>query len=430
MRTQWTKCLLWLGAATAGLACSTNVAPPVGTTQPGTTLTVAVSQRAVCPKPSTPNTARCYAHILTDAKGNKKKPPEPSSPTGLGATDLQAAYNLPSTGGAGQTIAIVDAQDLPTAESDLATYRSQYNLPPCTSASGCFTKVNQTGQASPLPTADPTGWGEEIALDIEMASAACPSCKILLVEANSQADTDLGAAVNAAVALGATVVSNSYGWSETDANTQTDSTQYYNHPGVLITASSGDQAYDQTSDGPGVSFPAASPFVMSVGGTSLTQSTTTARGWVETAWDDAGSGCSTVFAKPSWQNDTGCSMRTVADVSAVADIEIAFYEDGQWGEVGGTSVASPFVAGVFALVGKSTVAPSFAWENTQDFYDVTSGSNGTCSPTYLCTAGPGYDGPTGWGTPNGEALLAASTGPSGSDAGADAAEDAGPDAGP
>jgi len=398
---------VWLGAF--GLACSASQGTPVGSTTEISTVTQPFTQKAVCATQQKPGMARCYAHVRTDESGNKRRSPPSSSPEGLGPADLLAAYNLPSSGGAGQTIAIVDAQDLATAESDLATYRSQYGLPPCTSASGCFTKVNQTGAASPLPTADPTGWGEEIALDIEMASAACPSCKILLVEANSQADTDLGAAVNTAVSLGATVVSNSYGWSETDPNTQADSTQFYDHPGVLITASSGDQGYDQSSDGAGVGFPAASPFVMAVGGTSLTQSSATSRGWTETAWSDAGSGCSQVFAKPSWQTDTGCAMRTVADISAVADVEIAFYEDGQWGEIGGTSVSSPFVAGVFALLGKTTVDPSFAWTNAQDLFDVTSGSNGTCSPTYLCTAGPGYDGPTGWGTPNGALLAAASS---------------------
>jgi subtilase family serine protease len=357
MRMRLMKPGLCVFGAVIGLACSAT--PPASTTsQRATSASQSASQRAVCKKPSTPNTARCYAHVRTDANDVALAA---TAPTGLGATDLQAAYGIPATGGAGKTVAIVDAQDLPTAESDLATYRSQYGLPPCTTANGCFKKVNQTGTASPLPTADPTEWGVEIALDIEMASAGCPTCNILLVEANSQADTDLGAAVNTAVALGASVVSNSYGWSETDANTQTDSTTYYNHPGVLITVSSGDQGYDQSSDGAGVGFPAASPFVMAVGGTSLTQETSTARGWTETAWSDAGSGCSQVFTKPVWQNDTGCSNRTVADISAVADIEVAEYENGQWLEIGGTSVAWPFLATTFPNEGKSRRETWFLW---------------------------------------------------------------------
>jgi hypothetical protein len=345
----------------------------------------------------------------------------PGLPAGaLGATDLETAYDLPASGGSKMTIGIVDAQDLATAETDLAKYRSYYGLPPCTTDNGCLTKVNQEGHPAPLPTPDPFGWGVEIALDIDMASAACPTCKILLVEANSQAAADLGAAVKTAVAMGADVVSNSYGWSELDPGVASESA-FYDHPGVLILAAAGDQGYDQSSDGMGVSFPAASPYVLAVGGTSLARDAKSARGWTETAWDMGGSGCSTVFAKPSWQSTaTQCKKRMVADISAVADIEIALYEDGAWQEVGGTSVASPLVAGIFARTGNATVLPSFAWEHPADFFDVTSGNNGTCTPDIFCTAGKGYDGPTGWGTPNGAALRTTLR-----DGGADAA-DAGP----
>src|SRR3954466_12622679 len=184
-----------------------------------------------------------------------------ATPSGLGPPQIQSAYKLSTTAGSGRTVAIVDAFDLPTAESDLATYRSQFGLPACTTANGCFRKINQNGGTTP-PAAD-TGWGEEIALDIDMVSAACPLCKILLVEASSPTIANLGTAVNQAVAQGAVAVSNSYGASESSAETSWDNS-YYRHPGVAITASSGDSGY-------GTSYPAASPYVVSVGGTSLTR---------------------------------------------------------------------------------------------------------------------------------------------------------------
>ena len=228
--------------------------------------------------------------------------------SGYGPADLQSAYALPSNLGAGKTVAIVDAYDLPSAESDLGVYRSQFGLPPCTTANGCFRKINQNGGTTP-PAAN-SGWGQEIALDIDMVSAICPQCKILLVEASSASIANLGTAVNQAVAQGAVAVSNSYGASESFSETSWD-TSYYKHAGVAITASSGDSGY-------GTSYPAASPWVTSVGGTSLSRASN-ARGWTETVWSGAGSGCSSTESKPSFQTDTGCSRRTIADVSAVAN---------------------------------------------------------------------------------------------------------------
>ena len=177
-----------------------------------------------------------------------------------------------------------------------------------------------------------------------------------------------------------------------------DDSSYYNHPGIAITASTGDLGF-------GVQFPAASPHVTSVGGTSLSPAAN-ARGWTETAWDGAGSGCSNYEGKPAFQHDAGCSNRTVADVSAVADTDtpVAFYEGGSWMEAGGTSVASPIIAGIYALAGKPTAGTypvGYPYAQAAQLNDVTSGSNGSCSPAYLCTAGAGYDGPTGLGTPNG-----------------------------
>ena len=359
-----------------------------------------------------PGYVRCHAvkNVATNAAGQIQ--PAAAAPGGLNPVDLISAYALPTTGGTGLTIAIVDAMNAPNAEADLATYRSQFGLPACTTANGCFRKVNQSGAASPLPAND-AGWAEEISLDIDMASAICPSCKILLVEATSPTTANLGAAVNTAVALGATVVSNSYGGGESSTDPSTTAS-FYNHPGVLITASSGDGGF-------GVEYPAAATSVLAVGGTHLVRSATT-RGWTETVWGSAantnggaGSGCSTVEAKPSWQHDTGCARRTVADASAVADpatgVSVFDSASGGWLVFGGTSVASPVVASIFALTGHGAATPQYPYANTTQFNDVTSGTNGSCGGSYLCTAVVGYDGPTGIGTPIGSAMAGGVTPP-------------------
>jgi subtilase family serine protease len=327
-----------------------------------------------------------------------------ATPSGYGPADLRDAYALPSTGGDGATVAVVDAYDDPDAESDLATYRSTFGLPACTTANGCFKKVGQDG-GSTLPKAD-AGWAEEISLDLDMVSAICPSCHILLVEARSSSMSNLGTAVNTAVSLGAKYVSNSWGGDESSSDPSYDSS-YFDHPGVAITVSSGDAGY-------GVEYPAASRYVTAVGGTSLRQDSS-ARGWSETVWDGAGSGCSGYDAKPSWQTDSGCSRRTVADVSAVADPStgVAVYDtyggDTGWEVFGGTSVSAPIVASVYALAGtpSSGSSPaSFPYAHTGALNDVTSGSNGSCGGSYLCTGEPGYDGPSGLGTPAGTGAFA------------------------
>jgi hypothetical protein len=326
--------------------------------------------------------------------------PAPGTPSGYGPADLQSAYQLPSsTAGAGQTVAIVDAYDDPTAENDLAVYRSQYGLTACTTANGCFKKVNENGGSTP-PTSN-ASWAQEISLDLDMVSAICPNCHILLVEANSASYADLGTAVNTAASLGANAISNSYGGSESSSETSYDS--YYNHPGHAITVSSGDNGY-------GVEYPAASQYVTAVGGTSLSRASNS-RGWSETVWSGAGAGCSAYEAKPSWQTDTGCSRRTVADVSAVANPNtgVAVYDStsyqGQsgWMVFGGTSVSSPIIASVYALAGNagSVNYGSYPYGHLSSLFDVTSGSDGSCGGTYFCTGETGYDGPTGLGTPNG-----------------------------
>jgi subtilase family serine protease len=337
---------------------------------------------------------------VTDAGG---KPQVTPGPAGYGPSDLQSAYNLTSaaaSAGGSQTIAIVDAYDDPSAEADMGVYRSQYGLPACTTANGCFRKVNQSGGTT-APAAD-GGWSQEISLDLDMASALCPNCKVLLVEASSNSFANLSAAVDRAAAMGATQISNSYGGSEYLGEATDQS--HYNHPGIDITVSSGDNGY-------GVEFPAASQYVTAVGGTTLGRAATT-RGWSESVWSGAGSGCSSYIAKPSWQTDGGCAKRTVADVAADADPNtgVAVYDSyayqgtSGWLVFGGTSAAAPIVAAVDALSGgrsPGTQYGSFPYSNRGFFWDVTSGSNGVCLTAYLCNGVSGYDGPTGIGTPNG-----------------------------
>jgi hypothetical protein len=345
--------------------------------------------------PAGPGQASCFAHVRTDEAGNIVANNNPAGAQGFGPADLAAAYSIPTAIPSNATIAIVDAYDYPNALADVSTYRSNYGLPAL--CSGCFTRVGQTG-TSTFPTQTDAGWQGEMALDLDMASAACPSCKILLVEANSTSTPDLFGAIDTAVRLGATVVSNSWGGGPED---EVD----LNHPGVAIFASSGDGGY-------GVQYPAGSPFVTAVGGTSLTVNTGTTRGWSETVWSGAGSGC-TSNTKPSWQKDTGCAGRTIADVSAVADPDtgVAVYDSGRggWIVLGGTSVASPLVAGIYALTSNGTATGQLSYVLPSEFNDVVSGSNGSCG-TYLCNGGPGYDGPTGNGTPNGRKMLPAVTG--------------------
>jgi len=379
-------------------ACSSAEGPvDTSAAQSSEALGAERSHVAVCADAS-PGTARCHARARTDSNGQietRDQLTPNATVSGFGPADLQSAYNLPSaTAGAGQVIGIVDAFGYPNAETDLATYRTQFGLPPCTTANGCFRKVNQTGGTS-FPRTD-SGWSEEQALDVDMASAICPNCKILLVQASSASFSDLAAAVNEAAALGATVISNSYGGGESSSGLTFESA--YNHPGIPVTVSSGDSGF-------GVEFPASSRFVTAVGGTHLVRSSTT-RGWTETVWSGAGSGCSGLIPKPSWQTDTGCANRTVADVSAVADpntgvaVRWTSKASGGWLVFGGTSVAAPIIAAVYALAGNGA-APSFPYAHASSFNDVTSGSNGSCSGSYLCTGTAGFDGPTGLGTPNG-----------------------------
>ena len=354
--------------------------------------------------------ANCGALVVADSAGSPLAGGAP--PAGaLSPAQFHSAYNLPTTGSGGATLAIVDAFDDPAAEADLAAYNAAFNLPACTTANGCFRKVSQTGGTN-YPAVD-AGWALEISLDVQIAHAICQDCKILLVEANSAQLSDLGKAVNEAVALGANAISNSWG-SREYSNEVVDEQTYFRHPGVAITASTGDNGY-------GVEFPASSRYVTAVGGTTLSLASNGSY-LGEKAWSGAGSGCSQYVQKPAWKTDSGCVRRSLADVSADADPNtgaavfdsVPYSGQTGWFQIGGTSLASPLIAAAYALAGNTAAYqdPSGLYSRASSLHDVTSGSNGFCSGSYLCTARVGYDGPTGLGTPNGlGAFGAGSSGP-------------------
>jgi hypothetical protein len=335
---------------------------------------------------------------------------------GYAPKDLQSAYRIPTSGGATQTVAIIDAYGDKYAESDLAKYREKYELPACTKKGGCFNKVNERGEETfSLPE---TGeieikWGAETSLDMEMVSAACPNCHILLVEATNQNPSDTANSLGEAVKLGATEIGNSYGYPENDAKLcpkEKGCSEYlaaYNHPGIPVTVSAGDSGYDDGSGG-APNWPATSPNVIAVGGTNLMKATSS-RGWSETAWRPSGSGCSLYESKPAWQTDTGCARRTGNDVAAVAE-EVSVYStplSGGWANFGGTSVGAPLIAGIEAHASGATKAEGAEAFYRSTLFDVAAGADGVCGGGYLCTGEEGYDGPTGWGAPNGPPEVAA-----------------------
>jgi hypothetical protein len=353
----------------------------------------------------------CFAMRRSDLGFTPRSQISPqAAPSGYGPSSLQSAYKLPAGAGSGQRVYIVDAYDDPNAASDLNAYRSQFGLPACTTANGCFQKLNQNGATSPLPSGN-TGWAGEISLDLDMVSAACPSCGITLIEANDASD-NLFTAVKEATNLGAKFVSMSWGGPEAGSESSYDS-QYFKSTGVVFTASTGDNGYAA-----GVIYPATSVDVVATGGTSL-NTASNSRGFTETAWSGAGSGCSSDETKPSWQSGiSACSRRATADVSSVSDPNtgVAVYQTyggSGWAVYGGTSAAAPFIASVYALAGTpgaSDKPPSDPYAHTGNLFDVTSGSNGSCSPAVLCKGGAGWDGPTGLGTPNGTAAFTAGGG--------------------
>jgi subtilase family serine protease len=378
--------------------------------------------------------------LLAVAPQGSSKPLSTTEPVGYGATDLETAYHLPPNWfGQNGTIAIIDAGAYPVLESDLNTYRAQYGLPACTTASGCL-KITDLHGGPPL-TPDPTQLGQEeeelvaveTSLDVEMASAACPGCHIMELQlpvgdafpqtlADADAATaDFGTAVNTAVSLGANAISMSYGY-PTDAFTDTGTpAQDLFHPGVAILASSGDSGFNGTSS----AWPQDLPTVTSVGGTSLIATNTAGTKFTQTAWNAAGSSCTTdlpaAVGQPAAIAGFCAGHRAGADISADADPSTgpAIYDtyapfSGQpinWTTVGGTSASSPFVAGVYARAGhlSGVLGPNTLYAARKGtFTDVTLGQNaprGACQAdgfaVQVCQAGAGWDGPTGLGTPNG-----------------------------
>jgi subtilase family serine protease len=389
----------------SSIAVGAVVVAGLATTLPGASASLSGNHGRhavrVCHVPSSKAQAACLAEVMVNDAGMV---PQSASPPagGLTPAQLQAAYKLSGLSSGGRTVAIVDAYGYTNLARDLATYRSQWGLAPCTVASGCLRILDQNGGSS-LPRMN-VGWAQEQALDVDAVSAACPDCKIVVVQAKSASFANLGTAVaTAARQSGVVAISNSYGGSDAPDTTYGS---YYNHPGIAVTASTGDNGYQ------GGSFPADSKYVTAVGGTSLTQAGGTARGWAETAWSGAGSGCSAYNAAlPAASGfNTSCgTKRATADVSAAADPAkggLAVYwpstrTSSTWAQVGGTSESSPVIASVYALSGNTAgYANGIPYSHTASLFDVTSGSNGSCGAP-LCRAGTSWDGPTGLGTPNG-----------------------------
>lgn len=320
----------------------------------------------------------------------------PSQIAGYHPGDLQSAYGLTQasqTQGGGQIVGIVTAFHNLTLEDDLWVYRAAFGLPPCTLANRCLRIISPPGQR---PNPNPN-WAIEGDLNVEMVSAICPLCSIAVVEAKDDHLKNLASAVDyAAGSMHADVVSNSYAAPESKQNASYES--HYHHSNVAIVAGAGDGGYSTTA-----MFPASSPHVTAVGGTTLTGG---GASWMQAVWPSTGSGCSAYFGKPKWQTDTGCTMRTDNDTAAVADPNtgagIWSTPAGGWIVVGGTSVATPVVAAMFALAGNTQGMQdaSYLYRNPGAFNSIT-GSNGTCTFFYLCNAGQGYNGPAGLGVPSG-----------------------------
>ena len=354
----------------------------------------------VCGK-SSKTTVRCFTKTISHAPGT---PVTSALPAGYGPSQFHGAYGVPAISGNPGTIAVVTAYDAPTITEDLAVYNATFGLPyfpncSATVTKACFQKVNQNGGTSyPAPN---SGWALEAAMDVQTAHQMCQNCKLILVEADSANYTDIVQAVDRARLLGATVISNSYGSDEFDGETVFN--KLFMYPGIAFVFSSGDTGY-------GVSYPAASPYVTAVGGTTL--QVTAANTWhSERVWEGSGSGCSAYEAKPSFQKDNACVRRSVADIAAAGDPNTgaAVYSSygiggvKGWFQLGGTSLSAPLVAGMYGLANNigSSYANAMLYKNYNyktNLRDITYGSNGFCG-TYLCQAGTSYDGPSGLGTP-------------------------------
>jgi len=396
-----------LSGVTAVLLQVLGLAGLVGLSTPPKTpaATPVFAYQSVCT--NTDANAACLAKVRRDSRGKFEAAASPKAlPAGYSPQQFRSAYGLgPTTTGTG-SIAVITAYDNPYAASDLNKFDTTFGLPAfpsCTTASqtGCFTKMSQTGSTTFMPFSN-RGWALEADLDVQIAHSMCPGCRLTLVEANSNSFANLSAAIDRAVAIGAHVVSMSWGGSE--FNTETNFDSHFNPASVNFVAASGDNGY-------GTGWPSASGKVISAGGTSLHLDANGNRS-SETVWSGTGSGCSLYESKPSWQADTSCKQRTENDLSADADPNTgaAIYSGyspygSGWFVIGGTSLSTPLIAGLVADAGAPAQAAAlqslYSAQGSANLYDVISGNDGSCSVSYYCTAKSGYDGPSGVGAPAG-----------------------------
>lgn len=396
--------------------------------------------RQLCPAPGTPERMQCFASMRTDVTPRlafesqiqsdaESCPFTPNS--GYCPIDLQTAYAIPSlTRGKGKAVAIVDAYGYHHAAGDLAIYRKKMGLKPCTTGTKCLRIVNQDGHSSPLPQEPPgsqQGWLGEQSLDLDMVSAMCPNCKIVLVQTKDNYTNNLYAGVKTAGTLGPKYIGVSWGGGPEGSDNPT-----FHQPGIVISAAAGDNGGGGRYGG-GPIQPCTYTYVVCVGGTHLVRDSHNTRGWHETVWNDwtlnqcggpcgaTGSACSKKIAKPTWQNDQGCHMRSAADTSATASLrapvivynsEIGCTPPQCFWDFGGTSASTQIIAGIYAVAGNAAAqhGGEYFWQHHRGHvYDVLTGNNldqnlgVTCASTvkYICTARLGFDGPTGWGTPHG-----------------------------
>jgi subtilase family serine protease len=369
--------------------------------------------RRACQWPPAPGTASCFALYQPQTSVNRAIARGLSGrvarPEGLTPKQIESAYRLPVSRQSHQTVAVSIAYNTPHLAYYLRIYRKYFGLPPCTVKSGCFRVVNQYGGRKKLPPSGRlSGWDLEVTLDVSMISVACPHCHILVVEANNPNLGPLGMTDKTAARLGAQVISNSYGQPENGLAMTYARDYRLKHHTVVV--SSGDSGFTSAN------FPANLSTVTAVGGTELTRSHSQ-RGWRETVWNNyagaGSSGCSAYVRRPSWQHRKQCPGRTIADVAAVAwNVPIYNKAWGGWITVGGTSVAAPLIAGIYGLAGNGAKATTKSlYQHPRSFYHIGIGNNAwyfapmspkvRCGNDYLCVATPGYNAPTGLGTPHG-----------------------------
>lgn len=377
--------------------------------------------RALCSNPG-----RGQAHCQLEAAVGSNGQPltgTPDSLAGYGPAQFHTAYNLPCTPGGSvqsvcsapssfgpQTIAIVDAGNFSGGSSGLASsladYDQYYSLPSCTLTNGCLNVVNQSGSSSSLPGTVSTNWSDEIVLDVETAHMVCQTCAIVLVEANDATITNLAIAEEEAASFDPVSISNSWGGSFDETAYDSD----FVHPGIATVAATGDTG----SIGSGADWPADNPDVVAVSGTTLELNEDNS--WAsESVWSDSGGGCSDYYSAPSWQTslsdwaENGCgTYRAFGDVSADADPNTGatINISSTWYEFGGTSLAAPIIASIFALTGgipSNVTASSIPYDyyGGSDFHNISSGSDCVSEGQQHCTASAGFNTPSGIGSPNG-----------------------------